>query len=237
MCAALWSALLLAVAAGCGGIAARTQNAEGVRLFNHGRPQEALQQFEQAIGNDPGNADGYYNLGAVYHHLGTLRNDRSQQAQAEHYYNQCLDRDENHRQCYRGLAVWLVEQQRSEKAFRLLEHWAERNPTSPEPKIELARLSTEFGDRQAAKLRLVEAISIDSGNPRALAALGKVREQSGEYALALNNYRQSLWHDRFQPDVAARIAALQPSMSPGSPAFIAPSGRTRMVSRNTIPLR
>ncbi len=238
---AIWGMVLaglsLLTAAGCGGIAAQSQNAEGVRLFDQGRYQDAMRQFEQAVVSDPNNADGYYNLATICHRLGVLNNDPSQLAQAEHYYNQCLDRDENHRECYRGLAVLLVEQQQSEEAFRLLQLWADRNPTSAEPNIELARLFEEFGDLKAARERLTKAITVDPRNARALAALGRVREQAGEHALALNNYQQSLWHNQFQPGVAARIAALQPALGPPGPTLSAPPDETWVASRNTIPLR
>ena len=229
--------LCLLTAAGCGGLAAQTRNAEGVRLFDQSRHQEAIGKFEQAINSHPDNADGYYNLAAVYHRLGTLTQDPSHAAQAEHYYNQCLDRDDNHRCCYRGLAVLLVEQERSEEAFRLIEGWVDRNPTSAEPKIELARLFEEFGDQQAAKEHLAEALSADPENARALAALGRLREQLGEQALALHNYQQSLWRDRFQPEVAARVAALQSAFSPIATSTNSPPGPTQIVTRNASPLR
>ena len=135
--------LCLSTAAGCGGLAAQSRNAQGVRLFEQARHQEAVREFEQAIGSDPDNADGYYNLAAVHHRLGIQSQDPTELAQAEHYYNQCLDRDENHRHCYRGLAVLLVEQERSEEAFRLIEGWVDRNPMSATPRIELARLFEE----------------------------------------------------------------------------------------------
>jgi tetratricopeptide (TPR) repeat protein len=229
--------LCLPVAAGCGSIAAQSRNAEGVRLFEQGRYQESIAQFEKAINSDPKNADGYHNLAEVYHRLGVTNRDPSHLAQAEQHYNRCLDRDENHRQCYRGLAVLLVEQERSEEAFRLIEGWVDRNPAAAEPKIELARLLEEFGDRQAAKERLLEALSADPQNACALAALGRLREQMGEHALALHNYQQSLWHDRFQPEVAARVATLQSSLpATGAPLPGSPGG-TRIVTRNAAPLR
>jgi len=230
--------LCLPNAAGCGGLAAQGRNAEGVRLFDQARYQEAIRQFEQAVASDPNNADGYYNLAEVYHRMGVLNGDASHLAQAEHYYNQCLDRDENHGHCYRGLAVLLVEQERSEEAFRLIEGWVDRNPTSADAKIELARLFEEFGDKQAAKERLIEALSADPQNARALAALGRLREQLGEHALALHNYEQSLWRDRFQPDVAARVAALQQSgLSPSGVPLQSGPGATRMATKNATPLR
>ena len=231
------ASLCLLAAGGCGGIAAQSRNAEGVRLYEQGRYQEAVQQFQWAVNTDPQNADGYYNLAAVYHRLGALRNDRSQLAQAEQYYNQCLDWDENHRHCHRGLAVLLVQQGRRDEAVRLIKGWADRNPTSAEPKIELARLCEEFQEPEAAKELLVDALSADPGNARALAALGHLRERSGEQALALNDYRQSLWCNRFQPELAARVAALQSGLSPGSLPLRTPRGDTRIAAGNTIPLR
>ena len=223
-------------AAGCGGFAAQGRNAEGVRLFDQARYQESVVQFQKAIQNEPGNADAYYNLAAAHHRLGTLNQDQSELAQAEQYYNQCLDRDENHRECYRGLAVLLVEQDRSEEAFRLIEGWVDRSPTTPMAKIELARLFEEFGDPQAAKAHLREALAVDPKNARAFAALGKLREQTGERLEALRDYQRSLWYDRFQPEVAARAAALQSVVNPGAP-LTTPPGGTRIVSRDTTTLR
>ena len=228
---------ILSLAAGCGGMAAQGLNAEGVRLYDQAQHHEAIQQFEKAISYDPNNADAYYNLAAVYHRMGVVNRDPSLIAQAEHYYNQCLDRKEDHPHCYRGLAVLLVEQERSEEAFRLIEGWVDRSPTSAEPKIELARLFEEFGDRQAAKQHLVAAVSVDPHNPRALAALGRIREQTGEHALALADYQQSLWEDRFQPQLQARVAALQSAFGSAPPTAPSTPRDTRIVSRNSNPLR
>jgi tetratricopeptide (TPR) repeat protein len=214
--AAVIAALGMVFLAGCGTITAQGKNAEGVRLFNQARYQDALTRFQDAANDDPRNADAYYNLASVYHRLGIANKDSSMLAQAEHYYNLCLDRDENHRECYRGLAVLLAQQNRNEEAFRLLEGWADRQPLSAEPKIELARLYEEYSDPEAAKQQLVEALAIDHQNPRALVALGHLREKTGQYEQALANYRQSLWYDRFQGEVAARAAALQTALGPAS---------------------
>jgi tetratricopeptide (TPR) repeat protein len=229
------SALLVA-AAGCGTFTARGFNAEGVRLLDQARYQEAVQQFQKAIENDPASADAYYNLAAAYHRVGAAAGRQAELTQAENYYNLCLNRDPNHRECHRGLAVLLVEQNRSEEAFRLLQAWADRNPASPDPKIEMARLSEEFGDREAAKQQLAEALLIDPRNQFALAALGRLREQSGDYQMALNNYQQSLQIDPSQSEIAARVAALQPRVG-SSTLATAPADYTRTVLRSPNPLR
>ncbi len=199
----------LAAACGCNTFVATAYNGQGNELFQQGRYREALVQFQAAVQEDPGNADSYYNLAATYHCLGRCENRRDELEQAEAIYNQCLDRDPNHGSCYRGLAVLLAQEGRLSDAVRLLEGWSDRQPALADPKIELARLHQELGNRAAAKDELVEALKVDPNNPRALAALGKIREETGDTSQALANYQRSLWHDPSQPAVAARIAALQ----------------------------
>jgi len=221
---------------GCGNFSSQGLNAEGVRLFDQTRVEDAMQQFQRAIDRDPTNADGYYNLASSYHRLGSANHRASDLSQAERYYYLCLDRDPEHRECYRGLAVLLVEQGRGEEAFRLLQGWADRRPNSADPKIELARLYEECGDRQRAKQQLSDALLADATNARALAALGRIREQEGDRIQALSNYQQSLYANRFQPEVASRVAALQSSAG-GTFAGPPSSGGTVTVSRGTSPLR
>ena len=108
----------------------------------------------------------------------------------------------------------LAEQNRTEEAFRSIQTWADQQPTLADPKIELARLYDEFGNRGAAKERLIEAVTVDPNNARQWAALGKLREETGEYAQALSNYQRSLQLDASQPQVAARLTALQSATSP-----------------------
>jgi Tfp pilus assembly protein PilF len=129
----------------------------------------------------------------------------------------------------------LAEEGRNQEAFRLLEGWTDRSPAAADAKIELARLFQEYGDRTAAKEHLLEALQADADNPRALAALGKIREDTGESSQALVDYQRSLWYDRFQPQVASRIAALRSttatSLSGGA------DGATRLVDRPSASLR
>ena len=134
----------------------------------------------------------------------------------------------------------LMQQGRTEEAFRLIEGWADRRADLAEPKIELARLLEETGNHQSARERLVEALGINSNHPRALTALAHIQEQLGEHGQALANYQRSLWHDRFQPEVAARIASLQGSLTTPPTVTVEgpPSGSgTRMAGRGTGTLR
>ncbi|MCC7085300.1 MAG: tetratricopeptide repeat protein [Pirellulales bacterium] len=227
----LWSALFLISSAGCGWMA-QGQNSEGVRLFSQGQYDAASQRFRQAIQSDPDNPNGYYNLAAYYHRQGKLQQRSVDLTQAENYYQQCLGHNPNHVECRRGLAVLLVEQGRSQEAFAMLRDWETHSPSLPAPKIELARLYEEFGDRKSATDELTSALAISPNDARALAALGKLREEAGDPAQALANYQRSLMANRYQPQLAQRVVALQaagagtiaPNMSAGGTRVAASPG-------------
>ena len=209
-----WGALALLGALGGCRYVSQSQNVQGVRFFQQGNYPAALQQFNQAIAQDPRNADGYYNLAAVYHNQARQSRRREDYDQAEVLYNQCLDNQSNHVDCHRALAVLLAEQGRTDEAFRLLERWALREPLLPAAKVELARLSQEFGRRDAARQQLQEALALQPFEPRALAALGRLYEEDGDTSRALANYQRSLQANGLQPDLAQRVAQLQRSAAP-----------------------
>jgi tetratricopeptide (TPR) repeat protein len=217
-CFVLASLFCALVCAGCSNIASQASNVEGVRLYQQGNYQQASDRFQQAIAQDPKSPEGYYNLAAALHKTGTLYNRSSDLQQAENLYNQCLERDPSHAECYRGLAVLLNETGRQQEAFRLLNHWSGAAPKSADPRIELARLLEEVGQTEQAKAQLVDALTIEPHNARALTALGRLRDQSGDHAQALANYQRSLSLNRFQPEVAARVAQLQGAVNAALPA-------------------
>lgn len=219
-------------ATGCTQMTSQALNSEGVRLYQSGSYQQAADQFQRAIASNPKNASGYYNLAASLHKTGKLFNRPEDLARAEQLYNQCLEYDPDHTECYRGLAVLLTETNRQDAAFRLLNGWVARSPKLSDPRIELARLLEETNNDAQATTRLVEAIAIDPHNSRALTALGRLREEAGDRAQALANYQRSLAINRFQPQIAARVAALQAAgtAAPSMPT-VTPPADTRTVQQ------
>ena len=119
-------------------MAANSQNAQGVRLYQQGYYQQAIAKFQQASTSQPQDPDSYYNMAATYHRMGKASGNKAELTQAESMYNQCLDRDPNHRDCYRGLAVLLAEQHRNDEAQRLLQGWASAIPPRPRRKSSCA---------------------------------------------------------------------------------------------------
>lgn len=200
--------LLLTVCCGCGGMS-KTDNAEGVKLYQQGNYLGAVNSFQQALAKQPGNPDTFYNLGATYHQQAKLFGREPDLQTAEQYYHLCLARNPSHEACQRALAVLLVEEKRNDEAAAQLNAWARSQPTNPNPHIELARLAQEHGNVQEAENQLIDALAIDPNNPRALVALGSLRESAGDPTQALANYSRALATDPQQPVVAAKIASLQ----------------------------
>ena len=82
--------------------------------------------------------------------------------------------------------------------------WATASPTNPNPHVETARLLEEDKRSEEAEAQLVQALTIKPDDARALAALGRLRDQSGDYQQALQNYQRSLQMNPNQTQVAAR---------------------------------
>lgn len=223
-------------AAGCGSFTAGGKNADGVQLYQQGQYQAAIEKFQEAANANPNDPDAAYNLGRVYHRLAAVNNDPASAARAEQFYRIAIDHDSNHVEAHRALAVFYVEQGQSNKAFDVLGEWAMQRSDAADPRIELARLHEEFGDKDAAKEQLLEALRIDHENPRTLAALGRLRDEAGDYAQAMENYRRSLELDRFQPELASRVTALQGAMST-APLYPPSSGETRVVDSSNVTRR
>ena len=198
---------------GCQSFLANGQIADGRREYQQGNFQAAIQRFSQATYTNAQNPNGYYNLGVAYHQLGRKENRAEYLTQAESYYHQCLDRDKDHVECHRALAVLLTQQNRSPEAFRLMEGWVTTSPTAAEARVELARLYEDFGDSQTAKTHLQEAVARDPRNSRALAALGRIHEKSGNVTQALADYQRALEYNRFQPELQQRVIALQSGLN------------------------
>jgi Tfp pilus assembly protein PilF len=194
------------------------RNVDGVRYFQQGQYPVAIQRFDAALTIDPKNPDTYYNKAAVYHRSGLASRDQNSLTQAESFYNQCLDLNPNHVDCHRGLAVLLTETGRVDKAFALMRGWTTRSPQNADARVELARLYEEYGDSRSAETALNEALAVNSRNWRAHAALGRIKEQSGDLPQALQNYQMAYSINRFQPELSQRIATLQTKVSPTQPA-------------------
>lgn len=214
---------LLGSSVGCR-VTSMGQNTLGVRLFQQGRYSEALQQFQTAQVSDPSNPDTYYNLASTYHKLGVGQKDAKMIEQAEALYNQCLDLQNNHVDCHRGLAVLLAESGRPDSAMTFLKNWATANPGMSDARVELARLSQEYGQTKQAEQYLDEALALNPNDHRAWTARGQMREASGDLGQAMQNYQQSLALNSLQPELYQRVASLNVKIAQNTMTGVPPAG-------------
>lgn len=215
----------------CGCQTSTTYNNRGVRQFQQGDYQSALDTFQNAIATNPNDADAYYNLARTLHDWGKRGSDVDMLDQAFSLYQGCLDRNDDHIECYRSLAVLFVDMDRRDQAFSLLELWAQRSPQQAAPLVELARLNEEFGEDDKAREYLAQALSIDSSSARAWAALGRLRENEGRYAQALTNYQHAYNLNRTNPALPQQIASLQQRLANAN--FSPQSGRLAQLGSPT----
>ncbi|MCS7238989.1 MAG: tetratricopeptide repeat protein [Thermoguttaceae bacterium] len=210
----IWvGAVFLVLASACQTPEKPVPLSQGHALYYSGHYERAIDFLEREITFRP-SAEGYYLLGASYARLAERRADPIFISRAEQALRACLERDPEHDAAYYELCGLLVRDGRVAEARQLLESWAARSPHRAEPRVQLARLEWLTGNRSAAEDELIEALKLDPKNPRALAALGMIREQAGLLAQAEHNYRQSLRYDPTQPEVASRLARLNPPSSP-----------------------
>lgn len=225
---------LLLISSGCG-MVTTGQNMQGVRLYRQGQLYGAMEKFQNAMAADPEDADSYYNLAAALHQMGKRNNNPKALKQAEQLYNECLNRDPEHTDCHRALAVLLVETDRSDRAFVLMKNWATRSPDNPEARVELARLYHEFGDLKTAELQLQQALQLDQTNERAWTAMAWLRESNGNYQQALANYQRAYALNGYNPSLVGRIAALNTATG-GAASGNTVSGGTRTVDATSAPV-
>ncbi|MDP1564429.1 MAG: tetratricopeptide repeat protein [Pirellulaceae bacterium] len=183
--------------------------ADGQQYLRSGQISQAVDSFQQAQMSNPKNADANYNLGTTYYYLAKQTAQPHLNPKAEDLLRQAIALNPSHADAYRTLAALYVETNRPNEAFQLIRGWQVTQPTSPEPLIEMARLYREHNDPTRATQYLADALMLDPNHSRALVAMGTLREEQGQYDLALKNYTRSIQANSYQPQVAQRIAAIQ----------------------------
>ena len=241
--ATLPSARLLGAARSAGGrvagsgcnMVATGQNMQGARLYEKGQYYPAMEKFQQAMASNPNDANAYYNLASTLHQLGMANKDPNMLKQAETLYNQCLDRNPNHADCHRALAVLLVQTDRTDRAFALLKNWAIRSPQNADARVELARLYEEFGDTKTAELQLQQALQLDQTNKRAWTAMAYLRESKGDVPAGPGQLSASLCAGRLQSDHRQSDCRSQQSIGHAAHPPARPARRTARRARWTRP--
>jgi Tfp pilus assembly protein PilF len=207
-----WFALPALLAAGCaptGQERLREYNEDGVRLFQRGAYSDARDSFRAALALQPGDPNLAYNVGQCYDRLG-------QPAEAQQFYEQCLQAAPNHVECRHALTVLLWNNGRQAEAARRVDDWLQREPKRAAAFAEQAYLYRRAGDLPRAQSRLQQALALDHNDLRALTEMALVYEALNRPDRALVLYERALAVNPRQPDVVQRVSLLK-SQGAGRP--------------------
>ena len=187
----------------------RDFNEDGVHLFQAGEYKSAQECFQTALEFKPADPILLYNLGQCCDRMDDVAN-------AERYYNECLQVAPNHADCRHALASLWVRAGRKEEATRMVEGWLAREPKLAAAYAEDGWLWHQSGDLPRAQARLHQALDLDPHDTRTLVELARVYEamQRPDRAVALYE-RVILLHPR-EVEVEKRLKLLR-SQGVGEP--------------------
>lgn len=188
---------------------AEAENSLALLLQGLGRSEEALTHYRAALRKRPDYAGAHINLGTLYRELGRLD-------QAIEHYEAALRIDDSN-EARTNLAALLERANRLDEAQVVAEAALKAHPEDPNARLTLAKLRQRRGDRegaQAAYLGLLEDLGTSQGESqlrtaaRAHGDLGKLEEESGEYAAAFSHYaKANLYNGRSAPGWEADTAS------------------------------
>ncbi|MBM81352.1 MAG: hypothetical protein CMJ78_12285 [Planctomycetaceae bacterium] len=227
---------------GCHIMSGHAKNETGALYYEQGNFTAARQYFQQAVLDNPENPDYIHNLASAIRKQGDM-------VTAERTYRHALNMRPSHQPSYHSLATLLVQQNRGTEAVDLMSAWADTQPYTAEPHVELAWLKREMGDMAGAEQSLRTALQVEPGNHIATAHLGQLYQDTGQGTRALAMYQRSLHNNWYQPEVQSRVAQMgqsptrlvaRPVNTPmgsyyGPYQFAAPAGPRRVSLQHPLP--
>lgn len=180
----------------------RDYTQDGMNLYRKGDYLSARESFQAALALQPEDTGLLYDVGQCYDRAGDVAN-------AERFYNQCVQKDPDHVACHHAMTMLLVRTGRGNDAVKSVDAWLARSPNLAAAHAEDAWLWHQAGDLPRTQSRLQEALLLDPRDWRALSELAEVYEEQQRPDRALALYEQSLEENPNQPDVARRLAELR----------------------------
>jgi tetratricopeptide (TPR) repeat protein len=166
----------------------RDPYAQGVALSAANRHAEAIDCFEEALEERPGDMGVLFALGNTASALGLAK-------PAEAFYRQVLALDPARLEALVNLANLLRAQGQFEAAEALLAPACRRNPDAPELWLTLGSVYREAGDAARAAAFYRQALSLRPDYPQALGNLADILADEGQFAEALALHDRAIAHD------------------------------------------
>ena len=175
--------------------ASKMQEAYNTRgVVNHaiGKYNEAIRDYNLAIGWGPGNVDNYYNLGNSYSRKGQLNDAEASYTKAIQLWES--DADSYHDRGYARYRLGMLDE-----ALRDYDTAIRLNPKKAYFYYRRGIALKDAGQNQRALDDFTEAISIDSEYSAAYQARGSINEDLGYDKKAIKDYTEGI---RLNPDNA-----------------------------------
>lgn len=201
----LWYVTTFLGIVGCAAVADdrwRQINEDGVLLFAKGDYRQALDSFDYALTLRPQDPILIYNMAQCYDRLGNAKN-------AEQYYASCLQRDPKHGDAYLALITLKYRTGRAAEANQMIRDWLTHDPKSADPYVADAWRLRQEKNLPLAQGRLLEALSFDSNNRRALTELAILDELRGMPERAYVQYERILAREPNQIEIQQRLELLK----------------------------
>jgi tetratricopeptide (TPR) repeat protein len=192
---------------GCAGCALDNEEladrycADALNRYEKGDYLAARESYEAALKIRPEDPALLYDAGESCARLGAT-------AQAERYYNECLQKDPNHAPARGALVKLMVRSGRRNDAAQMVDDWLKREPKRADAYALDGWLYHQAGDLPNARGRLEQALEFDPLNVRALTELGLIYEEMNRPDRAVVLYEQVLVRDPNQSEVTRRLNAL-----------------------------
>jgi Tfp pilus assembly protein PilF len=162
---------------------------------------KAHAKFVEAWKQEPANADTLYNLASTYHRQG-------QPLEAEQYYRQALQLNQDHLACRHNYYVLLVAQNRTMEARDDAQRWLAQRKQSPDALTQLGWLTRLQGDLPRAQKNLEQALSIEPHHTEALLEMGKLYQDYQMNDRARGLYSRVLQQDPTNQEANALLAGM-----------------------------
>ena len=210
--------LSLLTLGGCSSWGGKLNNTEGLDHYTRGDYEQALSAFETAARLNPEDSEVYYNIASTYQRQALRYQQPALLTQAENYYRKSLEKNPSPETtvcCYRGLATVLHQKKADAEALEALRGWEERNPTSIEPKLEIAYLLEAQGRYEEAGGAFEKIAAYAPGDYRAFYKLGLVNERLGKNQAALEQMKTASRLNPSDQEIAQKIAQLETKVRAG----------------------
>lgn len=180
----------------------RIFNDDGVALFAKGSYREALDSFDYAATLHVQDPVIHYNMAQCYDRLGDAKN-------AERYYVACLQLDPKHGDARLALVTMKYRNGHVSDGNQLIRDWLKQDDKSADPLVADAWRLRQEKNYPLAQGKLLEALSIDPNNRRALTELAILDELQGMPDRAYVQYERILARDPNQAEIRERLELLK----------------------------